>query len=102
MVAFSAYGVLVRHVAPAKVATYAYVNPVVAVLLGAVFGGEALPLRGVAAGGGRGGGGGAARCGRAGRAGAGGVRGGGGDGGGGGRAGVVAAGAGRGLAPAAR
>ncbi len=50
MLAFSAYGVLMRHVAPAKVATYAYVNPVVAVLLGAAFAGEALSARFVAAG----------------------------------------------------
>jgi drug/metabolite transporter (DMT)-like permease len=50
MIAFSAYGVLVRHVAPSKVATYAYVNPVVAVLLGALLGGEALSARFVAAG----------------------------------------------------
>ena len=33
-IAFSAYVWLVRHVAPAKVATYAYVNPIVAVALG--------------------------------------------------------------------
>ena len=34
LVGFTAYIWLVNHVAPAKVATYAYVNPVVAVLLG--------------------------------------------------------------------
>ncbi|HEU4532819.1 MAG TPA: EamA family transporter, partial [Polyangiaceae bacterium] len=50
MLAFSAYGVLVRHVTPSKVSTYAYVNPVVAVLLGALLGGEALSARFVAAG----------------------------------------------------
>jgi drug/metabolite transporter (DMT)-like permease len=50
MVAFSAYAVLVRHVTPSKVATYAYVNPVVAVLLGALFAGEALAPRFVVAG----------------------------------------------------
>jgi drug/metabolite transporter (DMT)-like permease len=50
MVAFSAYGVLMRHVTPSKVSTYAYVNPVVAVLLGALFAGEALTMRFVAAG----------------------------------------------------
>lgn len=50
MLAFSAYGVLVRHVAPAKVATYAYVNPIVAVLLGALFGGERLSGRVLVAG----------------------------------------------------
>ncbi|HET6584961.1 MAG TPA: EamA family transporter, partial [Nannocystaceae bacterium] len=36
--AFSAYGWLLRHVAPAKVGTYAYVNPVVAMVLGAFVG----------------------------------------------------------------
>jgi drug/metabolite transporter (DMT)-like permease len=35
IVAFSAYVWLVHNVPPAKVATYAYVNPVIAVLLGA-------------------------------------------------------------------
>jgi drug/metabolite transporter (DMT)-like permease len=39
--AFSAYGWLLRNVAPAKVGTYAYVNPVVAMVLGA-FVGEAI------------------------------------------------------------
>jgi drug/metabolite transporter (DMT)-like permease len=34
IVAFSGYSWLLRHVAPARVATYAYVNPVVAVALG--------------------------------------------------------------------
>jgi drug/metabolite transporter (DMT)-like permease len=32
-------------VEPAKVATYAYVNPIVAVFLGTVFAGETLTLR---------------------------------------------------------
>ena len=36
--AFSAYGWLLRNVAPAKVGTYAYVNPVVAMVLGAFVG----------------------------------------------------------------
>lgn len=36
--AFSAYGWLLRNVAPAKVGTYAYVNPVVAIVLGALVG----------------------------------------------------------------
>jgi drug/metabolite transporter (DMT)-like permease len=36
LVAFTAYTWLTRHIAPAKIATYAYVNPVVAVLLGAL------------------------------------------------------------------
>jgi drug/metabolite transporter (DMT)-like permease len=34
-----------RHCDPAKVATYAYVNPIVAVLLGAAFAGEVLTMR---------------------------------------------------------
>jgi drug/metabolite transporter (DMT)-like permease len=36
---------LLRHCDPAKVATYAYVNPVVAVFLGSAFAGEKLTLR---------------------------------------------------------
>lgn len=38
IVAFSGYSWLLRNVAPARVATYAYVNPVVAVVLGWVLG----------------------------------------------------------------
>ncbi len=38
VLAFSAYSYLLRNVAPAKLGTYAYVNPVVAVLLGALIG----------------------------------------------------------------
>src|SRR6185503_19150625 len=50
IVGYTAYIWLLRHCDPAKVATYAYVNPVVAVLLGAFFGGESVTLRtGVAA-----------------------------------------------------
>ncbi len=45
MVGFPAYIYLLRHCDPAKVATYAYVNPIVAVLLGAMFAGENLTLR---------------------------------------------------------
>jgi len=45
IVAFSAYIWLLRHCDPAKVATYAYVNPVVAVLLGATFADETLSAR---------------------------------------------------------
>jgi drug/metabolite transporter (DMT)-like permease len=45
LVAFSAYIWLLRVSTPAKVSTYAYVNPVVAVALGAAFAGEALTLR---------------------------------------------------------
>jgi drug/metabolite transporter (DMT)-like permease len=45
LVAFTAYSFLVRHVAPGRVSTYAYVNPVVAVVLGAVIAGEAFTPR---------------------------------------------------------
>jgi drug/metabolite transporter (DMT)-like permease len=45
VVGYTAYIWLLRHCNPAKVATYAYVNPVVAVLLGALFAGEALTGR---------------------------------------------------------
>jgi drug/metabolite transporter (DMT)-like permease len=45
IVAFTAYGYLLRQVSMAKVATYAYVNPVVAVILGWVLAGEPLTLR---------------------------------------------------------
>jgi drug/metabolite transporter (DMT)-like permease len=36
LIALSAFTWLTRHLAPAKLVTYAYVNPVVAVLLGVV------------------------------------------------------------------
>ena len=42
---FTAYLYLLRHVAPAVVATYAFVNPIVALLLGFVFAGETLSPR---------------------------------------------------------
>ena len=45
IVGFTAYIWLLRHCDPAKVATYAYVNPIVAVFLGAMFAGEKLTLR---------------------------------------------------------
>jgi drug/metabolite transporter (DMT)-like permease len=45
VVGYTAYIWLLRHCDPAKVATYAYVNPIVAVLLGAAFGGETLTMR---------------------------------------------------------
>ena len=45
IVGYTAYIWLLRHCDPAKVATYAYVNPVVAVLLGAFFAGETLSAR---------------------------------------------------------
>ena len=41
-VGYSAYIWLLRHVQTSKVATYAYVNPIVAVLLGWAFLGESL------------------------------------------------------------
>jgi drug/metabolite transporter (DMT)-like permease len=45
VVGFTAYIWLLRHCNPAKVATYAYVNPIVAVILGALFAGETLTAR---------------------------------------------------------
>lgn len=45
IVGFTAYIWLLRHCDPAKVATYAYVNPIVAVILGALFAGERLSAR---------------------------------------------------------
>lgn len=45
IIAFTTYVWLIHHQPPTKVGTYAYVNPVVAVLLGYYFGGEALGLR---------------------------------------------------------
>ena len=41
-VAYTAFGYLMRHTTPARLATYAYVNPVVAALVGWVLLGEAL------------------------------------------------------------
>ncbi|MDY7227740.1 drug/metabolite exporter YedA [Hyalangium rubrum] len=40
LIAFSAYGYLLRHARPALATSYAYVNPMVAVLLGVLLGGE--------------------------------------------------------------
>jgi drug/metabolite transporter (DMT)-like permease len=40
LIAFSAYGYLLRHARPALATSYAYVNPMVAVVLGVVLGGE--------------------------------------------------------------
>ncbi|HYS95586.1 MAG TPA: EamA family transporter [Chthoniobacterales bacterium] len=45
IVGYTAYFWLLRHCDPAKVATYAYVNPIVAVLLGASFAHETVTLR---------------------------------------------------------
>jgi drug/metabolite transporter (DMT)-like permease len=45
IIGFTAYVWLIHHESPTKVGTYAYVNPVVAVLLGYFLGGEALGMR---------------------------------------------------------
>lgn len=45
IVAFTAYVWLIHHESPTRVGTYAYVNPVVAVLIGYFLGGEALGRR---------------------------------------------------------
>jgi drug/metabolite transporter (DMT)-like permease len=45
IVAFTAYVWLLHYESPTKVGTYAYVNPVVAVVLGAAFGGETIGRR---------------------------------------------------------
>jgi drug/metabolite transporter (DMT)-like permease len=49
LLGYTAYIFLLRHCAPAKVATYAYVNPIVAVILGALFAGETLSARAILA-----------------------------------------------------
>src|SRR5580698_10453699 len=45
IVGFTAYVWLLHHESPTKVGTYAYVNPVVAVILGYFLGGQALGAR---------------------------------------------------------
>lgn len=45
IVAFTAYVWLLHHESPTKVGTYAYVNPVVAVVIGYLFGGEPIGMR---------------------------------------------------------
>jgi drug/metabolite transporter (DMT)-like permease len=45
IVAYTAYVWLIHHESPTKVGTYAYVNPVVAVVIGHFFGGESLGPR---------------------------------------------------------
>jgi drug/metabolite transporter (DMT)-like permease len=45
VVGYTAYIWLLRHCEPAKVATYAYVNPIVAVILGTLFAGETVTMR---------------------------------------------------------
>src|SRR2546430_4428804 len=47
IVGFTAYVWLIHHVSPTKVGTYAYVNPLVAVLVGYFFGGEAIGPRAI-------------------------------------------------------
>lgn len=48
IVAFTAYVWLIHHESPTKVGTYAYVNPVIAVLLGYALAGESLSARTIA------------------------------------------------------
>jgi len=45
IIAFSAYVYLIGRASPGRIATYAYVNPVVAVILGAWLGGEQIGFR---------------------------------------------------------
>jgi drug/metabolite transporter (DMT)-like permease len=45
IIGFTAYVWLIHHESPTKVGTYAYVNPIVAVMVGYFLGGEALSLR---------------------------------------------------------
>jgi drug/metabolite transporter (DMT)-like permease len=45
IVAYTAYMWLLHYESPTKVGTYAYVNPIVAVIVGALFGGEAIGRR---------------------------------------------------------
>ena len=45
ILAYTAYIWLIHHESPTKVGTYAYVNPVVAVILGYFLGGEAIGPR---------------------------------------------------------
>lgn len=47
IIAFTAYVWLLHHESPTKVGTYAYVNPVVAVVLGYLLGGEELGVRAI-------------------------------------------------------
>jgi drug/metabolite transporter (DMT)-like permease len=45
IIGYASYAFLLRYCEPAKVATYAYVNPIVAVVLGTLFAGETLGPR---------------------------------------------------------
>jgi drug/metabolite transporter (DMT)-like permease len=47
IIGFTAYVWLIHHESPTKVGTYAYVNPVVAVLVGYFLGGEEIGLRAI-------------------------------------------------------
>ncbi|HET7456699.1 MAG TPA: EamA family transporter, partial [Gemmatimonadaceae bacterium] len=49
LVGFTAYVWLLGNVSAARVATYAYINPIVAVLLGWAFAGEPITARTIAA-----------------------------------------------------
>jgi drug/metabolite transporter (DMT)-like permease len=49
LIAFTSYIWLLKQIAPSRVATYAYINPVVALLLGWALAGEQLTLRSIAA-----------------------------------------------------
>ncbi len=49
LIAFSAYGYLLRHVRPALATSYAYVNPLVAVGLGVALAGEQITMVGLIA-----------------------------------------------------
>lgn len=49
LIAFTAYVWLLRVASPARVATYAYVNPIIALFLGWAFAGEALTSRAILA-----------------------------------------------------
>jgi drug/metabolite transporter (DMT)-like permease len=50
LVAFTCYAYLLRNTRPSLALSYAYVNPVVAVILGTALGGERLPVRALGAG----------------------------------------------------
>jgi drug/metabolite transporter (DMT)-like permease len=47
LITYQAFVFLMNHVAPAKVSTYAYINPILAISLGAWLAGERLPGNGV-------------------------------------------------------
>ncbi|HET9627349.1 MAG TPA: EamA family transporter [Kofleriaceae bacterium] len=47
LITYQAFVFLMNHVAPAKVSTYAYINPILAISLGAWLAGERLPAHGV-------------------------------------------------------